>query len=203
MSRGKSTCKVLKEVRRKIADANNIPLPERECTHTGDCAGPCPYCESEVRYLERELSNRKSLGKAVAVAGIAMAAATMPGQAAAQPVSSSADSQIRQCDTIRPLMGIIPVVVDTAKTDSDLDARIDTVSIEFTPPEFLWQVTTSATIKITRNLWRFPSEYGTLRSYLHNELKKNQELRAWLKEKAKQARLKKNDPVARIIAKEN
>ena len=65
MSRGKTTCKVLKEVRRKIADANGIPLQERECTHTGDCAGTCPYCESEVRYLERELSKRKSLGKAL------------------------------------------------------------------------------------------------------------------------------------------
>ena len=45
MSRGESTCKVLKEVRRKIADANGIPLEERECTHKGDCAGTCPYCE--------------------------------------------------------------------------------------------------------------------------------------------------------------
>ena len=88
MPRGKSTCKVLKEVRRKIADANNIPLQERECTHTGDCAGTCPYCESEVRYLERELSKRKSLGKAVAVAGIALSAVTMAGCATSEPVSS-------------------------------------------------------------------------------------------------------------------
>ena len=103
MSRGKNTCKVLKEVRRKIADANGIPLQERECTHTGDCAGTCPYCESEVRYLERELSKRKSLGKAVAVAGIAVAAVSMTGPATAQPVSAPADSQIRQCDTIPPM----------------------------------------------------------------------------------------------------
>ena len=80
MSRGKSTCKVLREVRRKIADANGIPLKERECTHKGDCAGTCPYCESEVRYLERELSKRRNLGKAVAVAGIA-AVAVMPAMA--------------------------------------------------------------------------------------------------------------------------
>ncbi len=52
-------------MRRKIAEANNIPLRDRECTHTGDCAGTCPYCESEVRYLERELSKRRALGKAV------------------------------------------------------------------------------------------------------------------------------------------
>ncbi len=79
MSRGKSTCKVLKEVRRKVADANGIPLQERECTHTGDCAGTCPYCEAEVRYLERELSKRRALGKAVAVAGIALSAVSMTG----------------------------------------------------------------------------------------------------------------------------
>ena len=32
MSRGKTTCKVLKEVRRKVADANGIPLQDREWT---------------------------------------------------------------------------------------------------------------------------------------------------------------------------
>ena len=52
---------------------------------------------------------------------------------------------------------------------------------------------------------------GCTQSYLHKELKKNPELRDWLKEKAKQERLKKkqellkikSDPVARMIAKEN
>ena len=93
MSRGKSTCKVLKEVRLKIADANGIPLEERECTHKGDCAGTCPYCEAEVCYLERELSKRISLGKAVAVAGIALSAVTMAGCATSEPVSTTSDNQ--------------------------------------------------------------------------------------------------------------
>ena len=92
MSRGKTTCKVLKEVRRKVAAANGIPLEERECTHKGDCAGTCPYCEAEVRYLERELSKRKSLGKAVAVAGIALSAVTMAGCATSEPVSATSDN---------------------------------------------------------------------------------------------------------------
>ena len=114
MSRGKSTCKVLKEVRRKIADANNIPLQERECTHTGDCAGTCPYCEAEVRYLERELSKRRTLGKAVAVAGIALSAVTMAGCATSEPVTS--DSTNESCKTsgcpetdVRPTTGIASV----------------------------------------------------------------------------------------------
>ena len=88
---------MLKEVRRKIADANDIPLQERECTHTGDCAGTCPYCESEVRYLERELSKRRTLGKAVAVAGIALSAVSMAGCATSEPVSS--DSTNESCKT--------------------------------------------------------------------------------------------------------
>jgi len=77
MKRGKRTCEILKEVRRKVAQENGIPLVERECTHEGDCRGTCPYCESEVRYLERELSKRRALGKAVTVAGIAVSSMMM------------------------------------------------------------------------------------------------------------------------------
>jgi len=77
MKRGKRTCEILKDVRRKVAQENDIPLMERECTHEGDCRGTCPYCESEVRYLERELSKRRALGKAVTVAGIAVSAMMM------------------------------------------------------------------------------------------------------------------------------
>ena len=77
MKRGKRTCEILKDVRRKVAQENDIPLVERECTHEGDCRGTCPYCESEVRYLERELSKRRALGKAVAVAGIAVSSMMM------------------------------------------------------------------------------------------------------------------------------
>ena len=77
MKRGKRTCEILKDVRRKVAQENDIPLVERECTHEGDCRGTCPYCESEVRYLERELSKRRALGKAVTVAGIAVSSMMM------------------------------------------------------------------------------------------------------------------------------
>ena len=77
MKKGKRTCEILKDVRRKIAQENDIALVERECTHEGDCRGTCPYCESEVRYLERELSKRRALGKAVTVAGIAVSSIMM------------------------------------------------------------------------------------------------------------------------------
>ena len=82
---GKAKCKILKEIRQKIADENDIPYVTRECTYQGDCSGTCPRCESELRYLEKELEKRERLGKTVAVgalcAGITMgsAACTGPG----------------------------------------------------------------------------------------------------------------------------
>ena len=72
MNPGKNRCEYLKEVRRRIAHENGIPLEQRKCTYQGECSGTCPFCEAELHYLEKELNKRKSLGKAVTVAGIAL-----------------------------------------------------------------------------------------------------------------------------------
>jgi TonB family protein len=93
MKKGKRTCEILKDVRRKVAQENNIPLAERECTHEGDCRGTCPYCEAEVRYLERELSKRRALGKAVTVAGIAVSAMMMGACHSPKAPATSAGSE--------------------------------------------------------------------------------------------------------------
>ena len=72
MARGKQTCKILKEIRKQIAEENDIKLVVEECTYKGDCIGTCPKCEAEVRYLERELEKRQRMGKAVVVAGLSV-----------------------------------------------------------------------------------------------------------------------------------
>ena len=73
MTHGKNICKQLKEVRKRIAEENDIPLEIKECTYKGECRGTCPRCEAEVRYLENALIERQSLGKTVRVAGVALA----------------------------------------------------------------------------------------------------------------------------------
>ncbi|EHG16998.1 carboxypeptidase-like regulatory domain-containing protein [Prevotella histicola] len=90
MAKGKSTCKLLKSIRQQIADANGISYQPKECHHKGDCAGTCPACEEEIRYLERELKARKGNGFGMKVAGIAagICATVMPMTAAAQGVKS-------------------------------------------------------------------------------------------------------------------
>ena len=105
MAKGKSTCKLLKDIRQQIADANGISYQPKECHHKGDCAGTCPACEEEIRYLERELKARKGNGFGMKVAGIAagICATVMPMTAAAQGVKpdSTANRPVntaKKCD---------------------------------------------------------------------------------------------------------
>ena len=96
MVKGKSTCKLLKDIRQQIADANGISYRPKECQHKGDCAGTCPACEEEIRYLERELRARKGNGFGMKVAGIAagICATVMPMTAAAQNVKPDSTSNL-------------------------------------------------------------------------------------------------------------
>ena len=68
--RGKEKCRILREIRQRIADENDIPYATKDCGFRGECRGTCPKCESELRYLERQLAARAALGKRVAVAAL-------------------------------------------------------------------------------------------------------------------------------------
>ena len=72
MKNGKHICNTLKAIRLDIARANGIKYEPRECHHEGDCSGTCPACESEMRYLEREIARRRSNGKAALIAGVSL-----------------------------------------------------------------------------------------------------------------------------------
>ena len=100
---GKSKCKILKDIRRQIAQDNDIAFVTSDCKYQGECSGTCPKCEAEVRYLEQELAKRQKAGKAVAVAGIAATilvstAGCLPSQTAGDPLPepSSSYNQIVQ-----------------------------------------------------------------------------------------------------------
>ena len=72
MKQGKRICNELKRVRKRIADANGIVYNPTPCSHEGDCAGTCPACDAELRYIERELSLRRMAGKAAVIAGLSI-----------------------------------------------------------------------------------------------------------------------------------
>lgn len=95
--KGKEKCKALKEIRRQIAEKNDIPYVVSQCKHQGDCLGTCPRCEAELRYLERELAIRQGLGKAAVVAGISMSVcASLTACASVTEGTAPADSSYEE-----------------------------------------------------------------------------------------------------------
>ena len=101
MKHGKSVCNTLKQIRLDVARANGIDYVPAPCTHKGDCAGTCPACESEVEYLEKEISRRNSLGKAVLIAGIGLTSLTAMASTSSNAMtafSSGIENQVTRSD---------------------------------------------------------------------------------------------------------
>ena len=101
MARGKDTCRILKEIRRQIAAANDIEFTTSECRYKGDCRGTCPKCEAEVRYLEEQLRARSLAGKRVMLVGMSagvLLLAGCGGNATSQqnPIETDAETEMAE-----------------------------------------------------------------------------------------------------------
>ena len=101
MKHGKYICNALKAIRLDIARANGIEYAPKACDHQGDCAGTCPACESEMRYLEREIARKRSMGKAALVAGVSLALSSLSAMAAGIPSIDSYSCHSQVCDTTK------------------------------------------------------------------------------------------------------
>lgn len=124
---GKQKCRILKEIRRQIAEQNDIRFVIEECTHKGKCRGTCPKCEWEVRMLERELEKRRASGKKIALAGISagfLLTSCSPIDTVKEIVSSVAD----------PLEGDLP-----AETTSGAIAETEMPEYTVTEGEPAWE----------------------------------------------------------------
>mgnify|MGYP002620791268 CR=1 FL=1 len=120
MNRGKHICNTLKAIRLDIARANGIKYAPRECHHEGDCAGTCPACESEMRYLEREIVRRRTNGKAALVAGVSLSLASL---------TATSCNQLNNADNDK-LQGEVELVEDScAMADSTDDEKIESGEI--------------------------------------------------------------------------
>ncbi len=119
MSRGKEICKVLKAVRRRIAEENGIALEIPECTFKGKCRGTCPRCEAELRYLDAQLRTRRNAGRAVKIAGIAAGALALLSPHMLSASSSFKDSiELKSANSSRDSLNIIKGVVYEVSPDS-------------------------------------------------------------------------------------
>ncbi|MGM9554117.1 MAG: hypothetical protein ACI3V2_07395 [Faecousia sp.] len=126
--KGKNKCKILKQIRQRIADENDIPLVTQECGYQGECSGTCPKCEQELRYLEQQLARRQALGKRVTVAALAAGMlATMTGCPAPQTPDGTAlvteDTQQTTMDF--QTVGIVPMTEDATEPDGRIPSSSD------------------------------------------------------------------------------
>ena len=106
MEKGRAICKVLKDVRQKIANENGISYHPEECHRKGECTGTCPGCEKEIRYLEEQLKNKQHSGLGLKVAGIAagVCVTVLPMAAMVQAdskISLEANPQLIKQDSIK------------------------------------------------------------------------------------------------------
>ncbi|WP_279187239.1 carboxypeptidase-like regulatory domain-containing protein [Prevotella melaninogenica] len=106
MEKGRAICKVLKDIRQKIATENGISYHPEKCHHKGECTGTCPGCEKEIRYLEEQLKNKQHSGLGLKVAGIAagVCVTVLPMTAMVQTeskISLEANPQLIKQDSIK------------------------------------------------------------------------------------------------------
>ena len=154
MNPGKNKCEYLKEVRRRIATENDIPLEQRECTFKGECSGTCPFCEAEVSYLEKELHKRITLGKAVTVAGIALSSVMF---------SACGPNETLQGEpTLPPEQDTLVTFVDTFPQD--------TLSEETPPPPDFPDFLPLVGEIVEYSDVGFPPEYGTTTEWFENRI---------------------------------
>ena len=146
MKHGKRVCDTLKAIRLDIAHANGIEYAPSECNHEGDCAGTCPACESEMRYLEREIARKRALGKAALIAGVSlglMSFTTTSGDS--RPLATSDRPDVDE-DSIAKKPLIIPRAADDQRVRDEVFGR---------PPE---------------PMPKFPGGYDAMMEYIKENL---------------------------------
>ena len=131
MKNGKHICNTLKAIRLDIARANGIVYAPRECHHEGDCSGTCPACESEMRYLGREIARRRSNGKAALIAGVSLGLMSFTATSCNQLIKGDNDELQGEVELVEDSCAIDGLIgderiesgeiVDT--TDGDFDSR--------------------------------------------------------------------------------
>ena len=111
---GKKKCRMLREIRRRIANENEIPFVTEECRFKGECRGTCPKCEAELRYLEEQLERRRSLGLRVSVAALAVGFAAGLGGCGGRTLAGAPE----------PLEGDVAIEESTSDPGEQLDGEI-------------------------------------------------------------------------------
>lgn len=67
---GRQKCEIINQIRRKVAQLNDIDFVIYDCTFDGECSGRCQKSDSELNYLESELEKRLDAGFKLNLKGV-------------------------------------------------------------------------------------------------------------------------------------
>lgn len=59
---GKDKCELLKSIRIRLAELNNISYTPHPCNSTEDCKGTCEACDAESQWLLRTMKSMENKG---------------------------------------------------------------------------------------------------------------------------------------------
>ena len=60
--KGKDKCALLKSIRVRLAEINNIPYTPHPCNNIEDCSGTCILCDAEAKWLLYTLKELENQG---------------------------------------------------------------------------------------------------------------------------------------------
>lgn len=181
MAKGKKTCKILKEIRRQIAEANDIEYVVDECQYKGDCLGTCPKCEAEVRYLEQQLHQRQLLGKAVVLAGVSVGMFTL--SSCNKSNNTQGESALLWGDTCiveTPIdSNVVKGIEIAAEEDTEqvclggikLDDSVKTVKKEKTDIPKMLRQDSDEVYDVVDLMPSFPGGYGKMLTYIKENIR--------------------------------
>jgi hypothetical protein len=63
--KGKDKCALLKSIRVRLAEVNNIPYTPHLCNNSGDCNGTCELCDTESKWLLCTMKELEDQGRPI------------------------------------------------------------------------------------------------------------------------------------------